>query len=115
LELKYISFFYGYAAEKISGFCSDHYEIHAYYDYPSSCARTWYDASGKLNGLKPVTHKDLTHMVYQLLQAEEYLNSHHLCYQDVRPTHIGFRDFDKSYCELVDRLKYPMDAEEVNR
>jgi hypothetical protein len=47
--------------------------------------------------------------------VEDYLNSMNLCYQDIRPTHIGIRNFDKSEYELVDRLKYPMEAEEVNR
>ena len=111
---KHMSTLLGFEAKNKKDFCNNHYEISAYYDFPSSCARTWDDASGKKGGLKPITHKDLTHMVYQLLMTEDHLNKHHLCYQDVRPTHVGIRNFDKSDYELVDRLRYPMDAEEVN-
>jgi serine/threonine protein kinase len=114
LHGNHMSTLLGFSAENKKDFCNNHYEISAYYDFPSSCARTWVDAAGKTGGLKPVTHKDLTHMVYQLLAVEDHLNAHTLCYQDVRPTHVGIRNFDKSEYELVDRLRYPMDAEEVN-
>lgn len=115
LEHRHMSRLLGWGCKKISEWCSTHYEVFAYYDYPSSCARTWTDASGKKGGLKEVTHKDLTYLVYQALDVESYLNDHNLCYQDIRPTHIGIRNFDKTEYELVDRLKYPMEAEEVNR
>jgi len=114
LHHKNMSTLLGFTGKNKKDFCNNHYEISAYYTYPSSCARTWDDAAGKKGGLKPVTHKDLTHMVYQLLAVEDHLNGHHLNYQDVRPTHVGIRNFDKSEYELVDRLRYPMEAEEVN-
>lgn len=104
----------GWAAVNKKDFCNNHYEISAYYDFPSTCARTWDNAAGVKGGLKPVNHDDLTHMVYQLLIVESHLNANGRCYQDVRPTHVGVRNFDKSDYELVDRLRYPMDAEEVN-
>jgi len=115
LAHKNMSRLHGWGCTKVSEWCSTHYEIFAYYDYPSSCARTWTDSAGKKDGLKPVTHKDLTYMVYQVLEVVDYLNSMCLNYQDIRPTHIGIRNFDKSEYELVDRLKYPMEAEDVNR
>jgi len=114
LHGKHMSTLLGFEAKNKKDFCNNHYEISAYYDFPSSCARTWVDAAGKKDGLKPVTHKDLTHMVYQLLAVENHLNAHHLNYQDIRPTHVGIRNFDKSEYELVDRLRYPMDAEVCN-
>lgn len=115
LHGRHMSRLLGFEAKNKKDFCNNHYEISAYYDFPSSCARTWVDAKGHKNGLKPITHKDLTHMVYQLLMTEAHLNEHNgLCYQDIRPTHIGIRNFDKSEYELVDRLRYPMNAEEVN-
>merc|ERR1712151_268157 len=114
LQHNHMSRLLGWGAVNKKDFCNNHYEIFAYYDFPSSCARTWDNAAGVKGGLKPVNHDDLTHMVYQLLIVESHLNAGGRCYQDVRPTHVGIRNFDKSNYELVDRLRYPMDAEEVN-
>jgi len=114
LQHNHMSRLLGWGAVNKKDFCNNHYEICAYYDFPSSCARTWDNAAGVKGGLKPVAHDDLTHMVYQLLIVEAHLNHGGRCYQDVRPTHVGIRNFDKSDYELVDRLRYPMDAEEVN-
>ena len=40
-----------------------------------------------------------------------------VCYQDVRPNHVGIRNWENSNSneyELVERLKWPVDAEEAN-
>jgi len=114
LNHKHMSQLHDWGSKKVSEWCSTHYEFWAYYDYPSSDCRSWTDSLGKKEGLKPITHKDLTFLMYQTLSVLDFLNLQKLNYEDVRPNHIGIRKFDKTDYELVDRLKFPLGAIEAN-
>jgi serine/threonine protein kinase len=111
LDHPHIQRLHDWASAKKSDFCSTYYKFKSYYTWP---VRSLADDYTKLAVNEGLNHEVLTHVMYQMLQALDFLHSHGKFFNDVRPEYIGHLESSHSFI-LCDRLNYPGDAAEVQR
>ena len=111
LDHPHIQRLHDWASAKKSDFCSTYYKFKSYYTWP---VRSLADDYTKLAMHEGLNHETLTHVMYQMLQALDFLHSHDKFFNDVRPEYIGHLESANSFI-LCDRLNYPGDAAEVQR
>lgn len=89
-----------YSVIKQSELCSSFYIIKYFFEYPKSDLRKQIQDREKtghgFNG------NELTHLLYQQIQAQSYLQSQGLAHGDVQPLYIGY-DADKQESKLIDK------------
>jgi serine/threonine protein kinase len=97
-----------WAASKKSDFCSTYYKFRGYYTYPmTSMADTLF----AIKANQSMDHEGLTHIMYQMLDAMNYLHHHQKCFNDFRPEYVG--TISPNYYILCDRLRMPGNAYDV--
>lgn len=94
----------GYSCSINKELCSTSYVTKAFYEYPRT--DIFKEIGEKSKAGQEVSHIDLTHMAYQLLEGLHHVHQKQLAHGDIRPHMIGFDKTINRY-ELLDRLKDP--------
>lgn len=84
--------------------CSTFYLSKGFYELPENDLAKEIAKRKKIN--TPFTHKELTHMAFQLTHGLNYLQSRNLSHGDIRPSFVGINDSKGEY-KLLDRLENP--------
>ena len=90
-----------WCCHKESGWCSSHWEIYTFWDYPKHLLL---DSMKKAKDDKhEISHNELTLVTYQILQALAYYESTGQCHGDIRPAFIA--KGQRSHQYLVDNFQ----------
>ena len=101
LELK------DYSVTKQSELCSSFYIIKLFYEYPRSDLRK--EMQERQRNGQPFSHVELTHLFYQQVGTQSYLQSHDQTHGDIQPLHIGWEK-ETMNSKLIDRFEEPGNA-----
>ena len=89
-----------YSVIKQSELCSSFYIIKYFFEYPKSDLRKQIQDREKTG--QGFNGNELTHLLYQQIQTQSYLQSQSLAHGDVQPLYIGY-DVDKQESKLIDK------------
>ena len=89
-----------YSVTKQSELCSSFYILKMFYEYPKSDLRK--ELQEKQRQGDSFNDVELTHLLYQQIQANNYLQSKDQHHGDIQPLHIAYNK-DRQVSKLIDR------------
>lgn len=89
-----------YSVKKQSELCSSFYVLRMFYEYPRSDLKREINLREK-NG-ETLDHKELTHIMYQQISANAYLQAKDQTHGDIQPLNISY-DRNKQWSKLIDK------------
>ena len=96
-----------YSVKKESQLCSSFYVIKLFFEYPrSDLKKEVIEREKKGEGFD---HVDLTHILYQQINALDYLGAKDKTHGDIQPIMIGY-DRETNNTKLIDRIEEPFVA-----